>query len=215
MNAAEVLSIPKKKDELIRRIDPYGFEKIDRALDGGKGAILVSAHFGNWELQPVYYCSRGYTVSVIARRIYYEKYDEWVRVLRESTGVNIIFRDESPKKVISVLKNNNLLGVLPDQDIDSIEGVFVDFFGKTAYTPSAPVVLAMKMGSPILPCFIVRNKNRHKAIVGDPIKMEITGNKEEDIRKNTQLWTSAVESYIRKYPEQWVWMHKRWKTKQK
>jgi len=213
MSAAEVLSMPKIKRQLDKKMYGVGFEKIDKALSKGKGAIILSAHFGNWELMPMYFVAKGYPLSVIARRIYYEKYDEWVKLLRDSTGVNVIFRDESPRKVLEVLKNNEILGILPDQDIDSIEGVFVRFFNKPAYTAIAPVSLAMRMGSPIFPCFIMREGARHKIVVEDPVSLRFSENKQEDIVKNTQLWSNVVESYIRKYPEQWVWMHRRWKTK--
>lgn len=215
MNAAEVLSMPKKQHKLNRRISSTGFEKIDKALENGKGAIMLSAHFGNWELLPVYFCANGYPSNVIARRIYYEKYDEWVNLLRSSTGVNIIFRDEPPRKFLEVLKKNELLGIMPDQDIDSVDGVFVNFFNRPAYTPTAPVILAMKTGSPIIPCYIVRNHQGHKIIIDDPIEIRNTGNMKEDILYNTQVWSDKLESYIRKYPEQWVWMHRRWKTKPK
>jgi len=213
MSIAEVLSMPKMKRQLDKKIYCVGFEKIDKALSKGKGVIILCAHFGNWELLSAYFTAKGYHLNVIARHVYYEKYDEWVRLLRDSTGVNVIFRDESPRKVLDVLKNNELLGIMPDQDIDSIEGVFVRFFNKPAYTPIAPVSLAMRMGSPMLPCFIMRKGTRHKIAVEDPVCLRISGNKQEDIVKNTQLWSNVVESYIRKYPEQWVWMHRRWKTK--
>ncbi|UCH12654.1 MAG: lysophospholipid acyltransferase family protein [Candidatus Omnitrophota bacterium] len=213
MSAAEVLSMPKIKRQLDKKMYGVGFEKIDKALSKGKGVIMIGAHFGNWEILPAYFTAKGYPLSVIARRVYYEKYDELVKLLRDSTGVNIIFRDESPRRVLEVLKNNGLLGIMPDQDIDSIEGVFVRFFNKPAYTAIAPVSLAMRMGSPMLPCFIMRDGARHKIVVEDPLNLIISGNKQEDIVKNTQLWSNVVESYIRKYPEQWVWMHRRWKTK--
>jgi len=215
MNAAEVLNMPKIKKNLDKNIYGVGFEKIDAALANGKGIIMLSAHIGNWELLPLYFVAKGYTTNVIARRVYYQKYDKWVELLRESTGANIIFRDESPKKILRALHNNEVLGILPDQDIDSVESIFVNFFGRPAHTPTAPVQIAVKMSSPMLPCFIIRENHRHKIIVEDPIDLQITGNKAEDVIKNTQAWSSLLESYIRKYPEQWMWVHRRWKTRPK
>lgn len=213
INAAEVLNMPRLKKHPAKNIYSTGFEKIDRALAGGKGVVIISAHFGNWELLPLYYVAKGYPSNVIARRIYYEKYDEWVSLLRKNTGANIIFRDESPRKVLEAIKRNELVGIMPDQDIDSLEGVFINFFNMPAYTPSGPVTLAMRMECPILLSFIIREKNRHKIVIDGPIELEITSDKERDIVINTQKWSDVVESYIRKYPEQWVWMHRRWKTK--
>ena len=214
MNAVEALSIPKIKRHPDKTIYSAGFEKIDEALKQQKGVIILSAHFGNWELLPVYFVSKGYSSNIIARRLYYEKYDKWVRLMREHTGAKVIYREESPRKIIEVLKKNELLGIMPDQDIDSLDGVFVNFFNRPAYTPNAPAAIAMKMGCPMLPCFIVREGPlRHKIIIGDPVPLVNTGNQAEDIIANTQKWSSVVEAYIRKYPEQWVWIHKRWKTR--
>jgi Kdo2-lipid IVA lauroyltransferase/acyltransferase len=215
MNAAEVLSMPKISKQIDKKVCAVGFEKIDRALSKGKGAIILSAHFGNWELLPAYFVAKGYPSNVVARHVYFEKYDEWVALLRKSTGVNIIFRDESPRKIVEVLKSNELLGIMPDQDIDSIEGIFVNFFGRPAYTPIAPVALSMKMDCPILPCFIIRENAKHKIVIEDPVKLQITDNKDEDLVKNTQTWSNIIESYIRRYPEHWVWVHRRWKTRPK
>lgn len=214
ISAVEVLSMPKIKRQIDKKIYAVGFEKIDKALSNGKGAIMLCSHFGNWELLPAYFVAKGYPSNVIARRIYYEKYDEWVRILRNSTGVNVIFRDESPKKILEALKNNELLGILPDQDIDSVDGIFINFFNRPAYTSIAPVALAMKMECPILPCFIIREKdNRHKIVIEDPLELKAGNSKQQDLAENTQLWSNMIESYIRKYPQQWVWMHSRWKTK--
>jgi KDO2-lipid IV(A) lauroyltransferase len=154
----------------------------------------------------------GYSSNVIARPIYYEKYEEWISSLRKGMGVNVIYRTDSPKKLLYRLKENELVGIMPDQDIDSVEGVFVDFFGKKAYTPSAPVKIAMASGTPIIPMFIVRNGRRHTIFVEEPIRVQKSEDKEEDVLRYTQQWSDVVESYVRRYPEQWVWMHKRWKT---
>ncbi|MFH0731993.1 MAG: lysophospholipid acyltransferase family protein [Candidatus Omnitrophota bacterium] len=213
MSIAEIFCLRRMKRRLAKRIYGQGFEKIDAALKNGKGAIILSAHFGNWELLPLYFIPNGYPSNVIARRVYYEKYDVWMELLRKNTGVNVIYRDESPRKILDVLKKNELLGIMPDQDIDSVEGVFVNFFGKPTYTPTAPVALAMKVGCPMLPCFIIREGKRHRIVVEDAVDIQVTDNKENDIAQNTQRWTTLLESYIRRYPEQWVWLHKRWKTR--
>jgi Kdo2-lipid IVA lauroyltransferase/acyltransferase len=211
MGLAEVLSLPKIKNRLDRLIDIEGIEKIDKALSRGRGAIVLSAHFGNWELIPIYFASKGYPSNVVARPIYYEKYNEWVSFLRNSMGVNVIYRTDSPKRMVKLLKENQLLGIVADQDIKSVEGVFVDFFGKKANTPSAPVKLAHSVKTPLIPMLIVRCGLRHKIYVEDPILVEdVSG--EDWIESYTQKWSDVIESYIRKYPEQWVWMHKRWKT---
>ncbi|MDD5436688.1 MAG: lysophospholipid acyltransferase family protein, partial [Candidatus Omnitrophica bacterium] len=95
----------------------------------------------------------------------------------------------------------------------SVDGVFVDFFGRQAYTPTGPVVLARASGAVLLPVFIIREGRRHTISIEEPVELVDTGNKEADLISNTQKWSNVVESYVRRYPDQWVWMHRRWKTK--
>ncbi len=189
------------------------YEKIDRVLSKGKGVIMLASHFDNWELISAYFTLKGYNGTVIARRIYFHKYDKFINKLRNYVGVGVIYRDDSPKKILRVLKQNAMLGILADQDVDSVDGVFVDFFGRPTYTPKAPVALALASGAPIVPCFMIREKNRHRLVLEEPMKLEEKSDKQETIRFNTQKWSRIIESYIRRYPEQWVWMHRRWKTK--
>jgi len=213
LNLIEILSLPKIKNRLSSMIDIRDIKKIDDALAKGKGAVAVTGHFGNWELIPIIFALKGYAANVIARPIYYDKYNEWVTSLRSDMGVNVIYRTDSPKKVLRLLHKNELVGIAPDQDIDSVDGVFVDFFGRKTYTPTGPVKIAMAAGSPIVPIFIVRDGRKHTIHIEDPIVVENTDNKPAAIKEYTQKWSNAVESYVRKYPEQWVWMHERWKTK--
>ncbi len=213
VSVAEILSLPKIKNKLDSIIEINGLERMDRALAGGNGVIAVSAHFGNWELISIMFAYRGYASNIIARPIYYEKYNEWVSFMRNSMGVNIIYRTDSPKKILKLLYNNELIGITPDQDIDSVEGIFVDFFGKKTYTPSAPVKLAMAANCPIVPLFIVRKGLKHTIYVEEPILIEKGDDRDADVRKYTQRWSDIIEARIREHPDHWVWMHKRWKTK--
>jgi Kdo2-lipid IVA lauroyltransferase/acyltransferase len=212
MGLAEMLSLPKIKKRLDEIIDVEGIHNIDIALAKGNGAVAASAHFGNWELISIYFAHKGYPSNILARPIYYEKYNEWISFLRSSMGVNVVYRTESPVKLLRILKNNGLLGIVADQDIASIEGVFIDFFSRKAYTPSGPVKLALAAGAPIIPIFIVRHGNRHKIYVETPIYIDNI-QREDWVTYYTQKWSDVVESYIRQYPEQWMWIHKRWKTR--
>ncbi len=212
MSVAEILSLPKIKDKLDSIIQIEGLDRIDKALSLKRGLVVISGHFGNWELIPIIFAHKGYTSNVIARPIYYEKYNEWVTFMRNSMGVNIIYRTESPKKVLKLLRNNEMIGVMPDQDIDSIEGVFVDFFGRKTYTPTAPVKLAMAAGCPIVTMFIVRSGLKHTVYIDEPILIEKEADKEAAVKKYTQTWSNISEKRIRQHPDHWVWMHRRWKT---
>ena len=126
---------------------------------------MLSCHFGNWDLQAMYFALTGRPINVIARRIYFNKYDDFINKARRSKGVNIIYRDESPRKILRALKRDETVGVLADQDVDSVDGVFVNFFGHLAYTPKAPVALALATGAALIPCFTVRDGMGYRYII--------------------------------------------------
>ncbi|MDD5310806.1 MAG: lysophospholipid acyltransferase family protein [Candidatus Omnitrophica bacterium] len=212
-NLFEILSAPKLTPRNIdRHVRIKGLGIVDKALSQKRGFIVLSAHLGNWELLAGWFGLKKYPVNVLARRLRYVKFDNWMNGLRRKMDVNVVMRDESAKTMLRLLRGGQSIAILADQDISSLDGVFVDFFGRPAYTPTAPVILALATAVPIIPMFIVREGNSHTIYVEEPLELEITGNKENDIKINTEKWSKVVESYIRKYPSQWVWMHNRWKT---
>ena len=215
-NAFELIQFPKLNegniDKLVTIKNP---DIMKKAFENGKGAIIITAHIGNWELMAATLRIKGYPGVTVGRRIYFEKYDRYLNYLRRVHDVNVIYRDESPRKILSTLKSNKIVGIVADQDVDSVEGVFVDFFGRSAYTPSGPAAIARVSGAAMIPTFIIRKNGCHELIFEKPIELVDTGDREKDLVDNTQKWSSVVESYIRQYPEQWVWMHRRWKTKDK
>jgi len=214
MNGVEFIKLPRlSKGNIDEKVTLENSERLDKALRAGKGVIVLTAHFGNWEYVGAALRLKGYEGTVVVRRIYFEKYDIMLNRLRRSNDVRVIYRDESPKKALRVLKDNKILGIVADQDVDSVSGVFVNFLGKSAYTPAGPVLLAKASGARLVPCLDVRANGRHRLIVEEPIELEETSDKERDIRVNTQKWSDVIERYIRMFPEQWVWMHRRWKTR--
>lgn len=216
MNFMEWLQMPKLKTKNLDSVfKATGLEKIDKVLSLGKGGIILTAHFGNWEYLGAYLMQKGYKGTVIVKKIYYKPYNDLLNKLRNSVGVFTVNRNGSVRNMIRILKNNNLLAILPDQDTDKVEGIFIDFFGFPAYTPTGPVSLARATGTSIIPCFIVRENEYHHVYVEDPFDLVDTGNKTEDIKINTERWSKILEDYIRRYPEQWVWMHKRWRVQEK
>lgn len=213
-NLIELLSFSKINNKNIDSlVSISGLEKIDTLLKNGKGAVVISGHLGNWELLPAYFGLKGYPSNVIARRMRFSKYTDWVNNLRANKNVKVVLRQNSFKELLTILISNQLLGILPDQDVDSIDGVFVDFFGQKAYTPVGPVVLALASGAALITCYIYREKNHHYIVVDNPVELSKSGDKEKDLLINTEKWQKRIESYIRLHPEQWVWMHRRWKTK--
>lgn len=202
---------PADVDKIVTEAE--GLENLDEVLKDKKGVIVLAFHFGNWELTGMYLRFRNYPGSTIARRIYFHKYDKLLNKMRARFDVHPIYRDESPKKMLKVLRDNGVMGIVPDQDIDSIDGIFVDFFGRPAFTPTAPVKLSMVSGARIVPVFVVRKPDgTHKLIADKPLDMPPGDRSEETVKKYSQAWTNVLERYVRKYPDQWVWIHARWKT---
>jgi len=215
-NFFEILSASKLTPRNIdRHVRIKGIEIVDKVLSQKRGFIVLSAHLGNWELLAGFFGLKRYPVNVLARKLRYEKHDRWINNLRRKMGVNVVMRDESAKTILKLLRDGQSIAILADQDISSLDGVFIDFFGRQAYTPTAPVILALASAVPIIPMFIVREGNGHTIYVEEPLELEITGNRETDIKVNTEKWSKVVESYIKRYPSQWVWLHDRWKTNPK
>ena len=214
--AVEILRFPRLTRRQIAELVDVGnaVETYQKLLAEGKGLIAITAHIGNWELLAGTFGLMGFRGAVIARKIYYEPYNRWVVSLRESIRVPTIYRDGASREILKVLGRNEIIGILPDQDIDSLKGVFVEFFGRPAYTPAAPVRLALQFGTPILPNFLIRKPDgRYQVILGEVIRPPKGDKSERVIQEYTAQWMRSFEKVIRDYPDQWAWMHDRWKTR--
>jgi len=216
--AVEILRLPGLSRERLAGLVDLGeaVKVYESLLAEGKGLIAITAHIGNWELLAGAFGLMGFRGAVIARKIYYEPYNNWIVGLRQSIGVPTIYREGASREILKVLGRGEIIGMLPDQDIDSLRGVFVDFFGRPAYTPVAPVRLALQFGTPILPNFLIRQKDgRYKVILGEVIRTSHGDRSESAVKEATAKWMRSFEEVIRQYPDQWGWMHDRWKTQQK
>ncbi len=202
-------------DRIQELVSAEGVEYVRRALGKGNGAILLTAHFGNWELIPLYLRSLGFEGGVVARRLRYPEYESFLINLRGARGISTYARG-SVKEVAKVLRANQIVGMLPDQDIDSLEGTFVDLFGHPAYTPLGPAALSLMTSAPIIPCFIIRESGgRFRLVIEPPLEAPQVQDRSQALSQLTQAWSRVVESYIRRHPDHWVWMHRRWKTQSK
>jgi len=188
-----------------------GLAHLRQALARGHGAILVGAHFGNWELIPLYLRSVGFDGAVVARPLRYPEYDAFLMELRGSQGVTTLARG-AMKDAVRLLRANRIVGVVPDQDVDSLDGLFVPFFGRPAYTPLGPAALSLLSGAQMLPCFIIREGRRFRLVIEPPVAAAQAPNRLEAMTELTAAWSAVVESYVRRYPDHWAWMHRRWKT---
>ncbi|MBI5643295.1 MAG: lysophospholipid acyltransferase family protein [Deltaproteobacteria bacterium] len=211
----EFLSIPwlnrKKVDGFVECV---GLENLKKAASRGKGVILCTAHFGNWELQAVYFGIKGYTIDLVVREAdnpVFEEFIYWVRT--KSSGNNMIYKRRAMRKLLTRLSEKGLVMILMDQNVTRSEGVFVDFFGTPACTNKGPALLAVASGAPVVPVFMIRTDKGHRIEIQEEIRLVNTGDKERDSEENTRRCTKVIEDTIRKYPEQWFWVHRRWKTR--
>lgn len=211
--AVEFMRFPKSNQKLIQEyVEFEGIHHIQNALSLGNGAIILTGHFGNWELLAASISTNIAPLTPIVRELRSPRINELVKKYRRKAGYSTIDRNTGVRDALRCLRSNNLLGIVADVDT-TVNGVFVDFFGRPAYTPYSPIAFALKTGAVILPSFIIRQQDgSHHAIIEPPMVLKQTDEKEQDIIENTQKFTKIIETYIRKYPEQWIWMHERWKT---
>jgi KDO2-lipid IV(A) lauroyltransferase len=189
-----------------------GEENLRKASGIGRGVVYVTGHIGNWELMG-HAVAHRYNLSVIATPIEPEPVNEMIVGLRAGMGVRTILRGRpgASKELIRIFKKNRILGILIDQDTD-VESAFVDFMGRPALTPTAAVSMALKFNAPVVFGSIERRSdNKHIITVEGPITLVRTGDHEKDIVDNTAMLTKKMELAIRQKPEQWVWMHRRWR----
>ncbi len=196
-------------------IEVRGIENLKNALAMGKGILCLTAHFGNWELMGAYTSSRlGYPVNVLAREMHDSRINELLNSIRIAGGANVIDRKSELKGVFKCLKRNELLGILIDQDTKG-DGLFVNFFDRPAFTQKGILILHNKTGSAIVPSFIYRvDKLKHIIEFCEQLKLPKNENLAVDIQEGLQICTNVVEDYVRKYPGQWMWMHRRWRRRQ-
>lgn len=190
-----------------------GAQHLTRAMQKGKGVIAVSAHIGNWELLTAFAPMTGLPGTVVYRPIKLKALDRFVIENRNSTGVEFFPLHGALDAVKTALAKGTVLGLLLDQNSRRQRGVFVDFFGEKACTAKGPARLAMNTGAPMVPIFLHRENKKFVLEIHPELPLVNTGDPEADIQKNTQIYTSAIESVVKQYPEQWFWLHRRWKAR--
>lgn len=210
----EFLRFPKLNAENIwDEVTVEGAENLHTALAEGKGAIVFLPHFGNWELLSLVYGALiPHRAKALAFPIKNTRLNAYIWRYREQMSLKLIPRNRAIRETLSALKNNQAVGFFADQNAGP-EGVFVDFLGKLASAARGPTVLARKTGAPLLFSLSVRQPNdRHRVYISSPIHIEPSDNLEQDVETYTTQMLAQLEAYIHKYPEQWLWLHNRWKT---
>ena len=184
---------------------------LDEAVAEGRGVVLVSGHLGNWELIPPLLSSSGYPLTVVARKLYDPRLTSWVHELRTRHGVEVLWRGDADltRRILAVFRRGGIFGCLIDQDTD-VQGVLAPFFGRDAFTPTAAASLALRVGAPVLVCWTWREDGRHRLHM-ERVPAPSAGSDEERVRELTATLNAHLERAIRRVPEQWVWLHDRWK----
>lgn len=212
---ADFAHFPRWDSHALGRLISYeGYEHFERAERLGKGVIFLTAHFGNWELGSFAHCAYGHPVNFVARRLDNPLLDALIRRTRCLTGATAIDKSELARQAIRALRRNESVGILMDQNMLAGEGVFVKFFGIDASTSTAPARLAQKVGSPLVLGLVVWDSRVRKyRLCFEAVKWIQRPDPGEEILANTQSFTALLEKYIRRYPSQWLWVHRRWKTR--
>jgi len=213
--AADAIRLPVIIREGINNlVTIQGIEHLQKSLANGKGAIWLTGHFGNWELLGAYLAQNGLPLKVIGRTAYDPRLDKMIVDGRNQAGYSNIARGKGTREIIRALRDGYAIGMLIDQDTN-VEGVFVNFFGRPAHTATGPVVLAQKFGAPIASVFMRLCPDfSYQIECGEEIVLQNTGDADADLIANTQKCSNVYERMIRRYPDQWVWMHERWKKQQ-
>ena len=214
ITTAEFFDMPYlTKDNIHELVEVDGIEHCNKALKKNRGLLVFSAHFGNWELQAIAFSLIFQPMLVIYRILDNIFLERFVTDIRSSTGNRLLTKQKAMRTMLKALNANEVVGLLIDQNWSWQEGVFVDFFGRPACTTDGLALLAMHTGAPVIPGFMVRMENgKYRLVIGEEVKIINTGQKEKDVHANTQNFTRIIEDIVRKYPDQWFWVHQRWKT---
>jgi KDO2-lipid IV(A) lauroyltransferase len=199
--------------ELLALADVEGLEHLTGALSRGLGVVSPLAHLGNWEFQGVTTAPLIGPSAVVARPLDNPALDRRLVAFRASTGNIVIYKRNALPEVLRNLREGRVVGIVVDQNVQAKDGIFVRFFGRPASATTVAAALALKTGCPVVParCVLLGN-GRYRMVYGPPVEWSGTGRRAEDAARITQQIASVIEGWVRETPEQWLWLHRRWKT---
>jgi Kdo2-lipid IVA lauroyltransferase/acyltransferase len=213
---AEVCHFPKYTRENVEEVVVYdGLENFERAHERSKGVLFLTAHFGGWELSAFAHSLYGHPMNIVARGLDNVYLNRLITRYRTMHGNRIVDKDDFVRGLLAAMKAGEAVGILMDTNMTPPQGVFVDFFGIPACTASGLARIALRTDAAVVPGFTIWDAQLKKyRLRFDPaVELLRTGDLEADIQANTQKFASITEEYVRKYPEQWLWVHRRWKTR--
>ena len=216
LHLAEFCQMPHYTRESTRHLIRYeGLDHYLAARDEGRGVLVVTGHLGLWELSSFYHSLMGYPMSMVIRRLDNPLVDRLVNGIRCLHGNTVLHKDDFARGLLGAMRRGDTVGILMDTNMTPPQGVFVDFFGTPACTASGLARVAMRTEAAVLPGFLTWREEEKKYVLefGERLQLVCTGNDEKDIVTNTQICTTAIEQWIRRFPDQWLWVHRRWKTR--
>jgi KDO2-lipid IV(A) lauroyltransferase len=213
---AEFCQMPGYQPETTRSFLRYeGLAHYLAARERKHGVLILTGHLGAWELSSFYHSLMGYPMSMVIRRLDNPRVDRLVNGIRCLHGNQVVHKDDFARGLLTAMRNGETVGILMDTNMTPPQGVFVDFFGRQACTASGLARVALKTGAEVLPGFLLWEEAEQKYVLhfGEPLKLIQSGDHEADVVANTALFTETIEETIQRYPDQWLWVHRRWKTR--
>jgi len=213
---AEFCLFPRYTRENVGHVVVYdGFENFERAYTQGKGVLFLTGHLGGWELSAFAHSLQGYPLSIVMRSVDNPYVDRMIQRYRTMHGNRTVDKDDFVRGLLAAMRAGETVGILMDTNMTPPQGVFVDFFGIPAYTASGLARIALRTDAAVVPGFTVWDSSLRKyRLHFDPaVELVRTGDDQADIIANTAKFTRIIEDYVRRYPDQWLWVHRRWKTR--
>jgi Kdo2-lipid IVA lauroyltransferase/acyltransferase len=213
---AEVCRFPKYTLQNVTQAVVYdGLENYERAFARGKGVLFLTAHFGGWELSAFTHSMYGHCMHVVMRPMDNVYLDRLIRQYRTMHGNTTVDKDDFVRGLLAAMKKGEVVGILMDTNMTPPQGVFVDFFRIPACTASGLARIALRTDAAVVPTFTIWDPvlRKYRLRFDSAVELIRSGDLEADTLANTQLFTRIIEDYVRKYPEQWLWVHRRWKTR--
>lgn len=213
---AEVCQFPRYTRANVEDVVVYdALENYEQAYTRGKGVLFLTAHFGGWELSAFAHSLYGHWVNIVMRPVDNPYLDRLIQSYRTMHGNKTVNKDDFVRGLLGAMKAGETVGILMDTNMTPPQGVFVNFFGISACTASGLARIALRTDAAVVPGFTIWDESigKYRLRFDPSVELVRTGDLEADIVANTQKFTSVIESYVRRYPEQWLWVHRRWKTR--
>ena len=213
---AELCQFPRYTPENIDQVVVYdGLENYERAYARGKGVLFLTAHFGGWELSAFAHSLHGHWLHIVMRPMDNQYLDQLIEHYRTMHGNKTVAKDDFVRGLLAAMKAGETVGILMDTNMTPPQGVFVNFFGIPACTASGLARIALRTDAAVVPGFTIwdRELGKYRLRFDPALELIRSGDQEADLVANTQMFTKVIEDYVRKYPDQWLWVHRRWKTR--